>query len=116
MNTNEKDQSRISDDKIMAFVCEKVFDVAGVHGMGLNMSATALTKNLLKQDKKARGVRISFDDETGYTIDIYLIVVFGVNIPETAWNVQKNVFEGLKTVYDIEPENINIHIQGVHAG
>ena len=106
---------RITDESIMAFVSEKAYDVDGVHGMGLNISAAAITKNLLGQDKKTRGVRVTYDTDNRYTIDIYLIAAFGANIPETAWNVQRSVYDGLKSEYGIEPEDINIHVQGVYA-
>ena len=115
MSDNDRDTERLPDETIMAFVCEKAFDIAGVYGMGLGLSASALTKNLLGQDKKTRGVRVTYDEETGYVIDVYLIAEFGANIPETAWNVQKRVYDGLKNEYGIEPADINIHIQGVHV-
>jgi len=104
----------VNDDVIMAFVTEKAFEVPGVYAMGLNLSASAIRKNLLGQDKKTRGVKVTYDEEKGYTIDINLIAVFGVNIPETAWNVQKLVHSGLKDKFGIETADINIHIQGVH--
>ena len=117
MSDTESNDSRIvSEETIMAFVYEKVFDVSGVYGMGLSMSATAIRKSLLGQDKKTRGVRVTYDDEKGYTIDIYLIAVFDTNIPETAWNVQKLVHRELLSEFDVKPEDINIHIQGVHLG
>ena len=115
MNENDRENVRVSDETIMAFVFERAFRAPGVYSMGINFSASALTKNLLGQDKKTRGVRVAYDEERGYTIDIYLLVVFGVNIPETAWYVQKIVHDGLKDEYGIEPEDINIHIQGVQA-
>ena len=103
----------VSDETIMTFVCEKAFEVSGVYAMGLSLSAS-IRKNLLGQDKKTRGVRVTYDEEKGYTIDVYLIAEFGTNIPETAWNVQKLVHGGLMDEFGIEPEDINIHIQGVH--
>ena len=106
----------VSDDMIMALVCEKAFEVTGVYSMGLGMSATAIRKNILGQDRKTRGVRVTYDEEKGYTIDVYLIAAFGANIPEAAWNVQKLVHKGLMDEFGIEPEDINIHIQGVHLG
>jgi uncharacterized alkaline shock family protein YloU len=99
---------RVPDETIMAYVYERAYNTDGVSGMGM--------KNILSQDKKTRGVRVTYDEENGYTIDIYLIAAFGANIPETAWNVQKSVYDGLKDDYGIEPEDINIHVQGVHAG
>ena len=82
--------------------------------MGLSKSAAALTKNILGKDKKTRGVRIVYDDERGYTIELFIIAAFGANIPETAWNLQKSVHDGLFSEFDIEPKHINIHVQGVH--
>jgi len=106
---------RVPDETIMAFVYETANNTDGVFGMGLNISASGITKNILGQDKKTRGVRVTYDEENGYTIDIYLIAAFGANIPETAWNVQKNVYDGLKDEFDIEADDINIHVQGVQA-
>ena len=91
---------RVPDEKIMNFVYERACELDGVYGMR----------------KKSRSVRVTYDEENRYTIDIYMTATFGTNIPETAWNVQKSVHEGLKDEYGIEPEDINIHIQGVNAG
>jgi len=106
---------RVPDETIMTYVYDKVYGVDGVYGMGINISASGITKNILGQDKKTRGVKVIFDEEKGYIIDIYLIADFGANIPETAWNVQKSVYDGMKDDLGIEPEDINIHVQGVHA-
>ena len=107
--------ARVPDETIMAYAAEKAYGTGGVYGMGMSLSASAITKNLLGQDKKTRGVRVVYDEEKGYTIDIFLIAAYGSNIPETAWNVQKSVSDGLKDEYGIVPDCINIHIQGVHA-
>ena len=108
-----KSQARAPDDKIAAFVFERAMSSEGVRGMGLSKSA-ALRKNILGQDKKTRGVRVNYDELRGYTIELFLIAEFGANIPETAWNVQKSVHDGLLNEFEIEPKNINIHVQGVH--
>jgi len=113
---NSREPARVPDEAIMTYVSETASAIAGVYGMGINMSASAIRKNLLGQDKKMRGVRVTYDEENGYNIDIFLVAEFGANIPETAWNVQKNVHDGLKNKYGIEPEDINIHVQGVQAG
>jgi len=97
-------------------VYDKAFAVSGVCGMGVGLSAAAVAKSLHRDDKRMRGVRVKYDEERGYTVDVYIIAAFGANIPETAWNVQKSVSEGLRDDFGIEPEDINIHVQGVHAG
>ena len=116
MGENEvKSQDRLSDDVIAGFVFDQVLSTDGVHGMGLRKSAAAITKSILSQGKKTRGVRLIYEEEQGYTIEIYIIADFGSNIPETAWNVQKKVHDRLALEFGIEPRSINIHVQGVQA-
>ena len=105
--------TQITEDEIISLVCNAVLGVDGIHALGANMSAAAITKNLLSRENKARGVHL-LSDEDGFVIDIYVIVAYGTKIPETAWNVQKSVYDNLKVEYEIEPSDINIHIQGVH--
>jgi len=115
MGDQDREVQKIPDEFIMAYVGERAFDTPGVYGMGVSLTASALTKNWLGQDKKTRGVKVSYDEDQGYIIDLFLLVAFGVNIPETAWNVQKNVNDGLKTDLNLTAGEINIHIQGVKA-
>jgi len=114
-DNDNQNAARIPDDILMAYISEKAFNTEGVYRMGSYMSAAAIRKNILGQNNKTRGVRVTYNEENGYTIDIYLIALFGSNIPETAWNVQKSVYNGLKSDYGVEAEGINIHVQGVHA-
>jgi uncharacterized alkaline shock family protein YloU len=105
----------MDEEAILAIVCDAVLDVHGIHALGADMSAVAITKNLLSRENRARGVHLLSDDE-GWVIDIYVIVEYGTNIPETAWNVQRRVSEKLKaSAADIQTKEINIHVQGVHC-
>ena len=88
----------VSEEDIAAFAAEAAVQVTGVFELG----------------EKRRGVKVAYDEDSGYTIDIYLIVTFKANIPETAWNVQKVIYDGLLTGFGVDAEEINIHVQGVH--
>jgi len=115
MSENENpSQARVPDDDIAAFVFETALATEGVRGMGLSKSAAAIRKNILGHDKKTRGVRVLYDEDRGYTIEVYLIVSFGAKIPETAWDVQKKVHDRLLEEFGFEPRDINIHVQGVY--
>ena len=46
-------------------------------------------------------------------VDIFVNVFWGVNIPEVSWNVQENVKEILGLETNLDPDHINIHIEGV---
>ncbi|MDR0876008.1 MAG: Asp23/Gls24 family envelope stress response protein [Clostridiales Family XIII bacterium] len=102
------------EDQIAAIVCEAVLEENGIYALGADMSAAAITKNLLNRENRARGVHLVSDDD-GWIIDIYVIVNYGTNIPETAWNVQRRVSERLKAASEIHTKEININVQGVHV-
>ncbi|GHU62891.1 hypothetical protein AGMMS49983_05210 [Clostridia bacterium] len=112
-SAEQRQSVKMDEEGIAQIVCDAVLEVNGIHALGANMSASAIAKNLLGSENKTRGVRLAFDD--GWIIDIYVIVLYGTNIPETAWNVQRHVSERLKAASDIKTKEININVQGVYC-
>ena len=47
------------------------------------------------------------------TDDLYMIVEYGVQIPEVAWNVQENVKKSVETMTGLSVVEVNIYIQGI---
>ena len=103
---------KIAQDVIVSYVTDAVSATAGVHDFSGNLGDT-LSKSFLGKESKFKGVKID-DSEKGYAIDLYVVVEYGVKIPEVAWSIQRNVKERLEEVMDINVETINIHVQGVH--
>ncbi len=60
----------------------------------------------------AKGVRVDMNDDS-VTIDLYMIVDYGVKIPELAWEVQENVKNSVETMTGLTVENVNIHVEGI---
>lgn len=112
MTDFEKGNLIISDDVIATYVSEAVLKTDGVYDLYAGFSDT-LSKNILGKDSIYKGLKIVKDDE-GYTVDIFIIVDYGVKIPEIAWNVQKNVIAELEKVMALVIKDVNIHIQGVN--
>lgn len=111
MSDFEKGKLVVSDDVIATYISEATLKTEGVHDLYSGLSDT-LSKNILGKDSIYRGLKIT-NDEEGYQIDVYLIVEYGVKIPEIAWNVQQNVISELEGVMAIVVKAVNIHIQGV---
>lgn len=61
---------------------------------------------------EVRDVKVSFEEEE-CTVDLYITMLFGHKIPDTAWSIQNTVKDGLKSDLDYDIDKINIHIQGV---
>lgn len=60
-----------------------------------------------------KGIKIGQVDE-GIVIDLYIVVDFGVKIPEVAWNLQEKVKKGIESSFELKVKTVNIHVQGVH--
>jgi uncharacterized alkaline shock family protein YloU len=110
-NSSELGAVKIASDVIVAYVNDAVLGTPGVVDFSGGLSDT-ISQTILGKDSKYKGIKID-DDDGVYSIDVYVIVEYGALIPETAWNIQKNVKTKLESVMSLEIDNVNIHVQGV---
>lgn len=103
---------KISDDVIAICVINAALTTKGVAGLSGGLTDT-ISRNLLGKEPLKKGIKLSKEDDA-IIIDIYVIVDYGVKIPEVAWNIQKNVKKEVESMVDITIKTINIHVQGVH--
>lgn len=103
---------KISDDVIAICVINAALTTKGVAGLSGGLTDT-ISRNLLGKEPLKKGIKLSKEDDV-IIIDIYVIVDYGVKIPEVAWNIQKNVKKEVESMVDIPIKTINIHVQGVH--
>ncbi|MDR0884981.1 MAG: Asp23/Gls24 family envelope stress response protein [Clostridiales Family XIII bacterium] len=116
MNTlDEKNYSvSIADEVIAAYVMGAVVSTDGVYRLTGGMY-DSFQKNVLQRENKYKGIKID-KGANGYEIDIYIIVEFGVRIPDISWNIQNQVKKQLEEVMDLKIAGIHIHVQGVYDG
>ncbi len=79
---------------------------------------SAKTLDILQKDiTVSDGIRITDNakKEIGQSIDIYVIVEYGTQIPKLAWELQKEIEKVVKKETSEEPYEINIHIEGVNT-
>ncbi len=61
----------------------------------------------------SRGVRIT-GEEGALTIDLCLVVNYGVVIPEVAQKVQNSVASSIEAMTGCKVQCVNVHVVGVH--
>ena len=61
-----------------------------------------------------KGVKVELTDE-GILIDLYVVLQFGVSIPEVAQKLQTNIRQTIKNMTALEIAEINIHVVGVQT-
>ena len=61
---------------------------------------------------QGKGVKVEITEKS-VLLDLYIVVDYGVRIPELAWEIQENVKNNVETMTGMNVEKVNIHIEGV---
>ncbi|NLN49404.1 MAG: Asp23/Gls24 family envelope stress response protein [Clostridiales bacterium] len=102
---------KISDD-VVAIIAELAArEVKGIIGMSGGI-ADSITEMLGKKNP-AKGIKVEVGEKET-AIDLYVVVEYGVKIPDVAWQVQENVKKAVETMTGLSVVEVNIHIQGVN--
>ncbi|MDC1541825.1 Asp23/Gls24 family envelope stress response protein [Candidatus Pseudothioglobus singularis] len=85
-------------------------EVEGLYAMRGNFASDVVERFGKKTHKK--GVKVELTDD-GITIDLFVILKFGVSIPKVAEKLQTSIRQALKTMTALEIAEINIHVVGI---
>lgn len=85
--------------------------IEGVAGMSGSI-AGGIAEILGGKKNKGKGVKVEVTENKA-AIDLYIIVDYGVRIPEIAWEVQENVKNSVESMTGMTVEKVNIHVEGV---
>ena len=61
------------------------------------------------------GVQVRFEKNGALTIDVYIKIYVGFNVPDIAFRVQENIRNSLATMVALKPLKINVHIVDVEC-
>ena len=114
--------SRINDDLGYVDISQEIIEQMvglcasecfGVVGMASRSVTTGLIE-LLKKENLRKGVKITEDDGK-LTIDIHIIVEFGVKISAVAENLIDTVKYTIEKQTGLKVKKINVYVQSVRA-
>ncbi len=108
---NEHGSVKIADEVVAVIAELAAKEVKGIIGMsgGIVDSIT----EILGKKSLSKGIKVEVGDKETI-IDLYVIVEYGVRIPDIAWQVQENVKKAVETMTGLNVVGVNIHIQGVN--
>lgn len=101
---------KISDEVLASTAALAAISVEGV--ADLSGGITESISNIIGKNNPSKGIKVNTNEENVF-IDIYIIVKYGVKIPEVAWNVQEKVKKEVENTTGIIIKAVNIHVQGV---
>ena len=105
-------QVKIADEVVATIAGVAAMEVTGVAGMSGGIVG-GITEMLGRRSLQ-KGVRVTVTGQVA-VIDTYLVVYYGVRIPDVAQKVQEVVKKAVDSMTGLIVSEVNIHIQGVTA-
>ena len=112
MNTNFG-EIQIDNEVIAQYAGSSAIESFGVVGMA-SVTVKDGFARLLKRDSLSRGVNIFIDDNR-ITIELHIIVSYGVSISAVAENLMSNVKYKVEEFTGMKVERLNIFVEGVRV-
>lgn len=85
-------------------------EVEGVATMRGNFATDVAEK--LGRKNHGKGVKVELGED-GITVDVSVVITYGVAVPEVAKFIQSNIKQALQTMTAIELQAVNVHVVGV---
>ena len=109
-STNNLGAIRIADEVVSIIAGLAATEVDGVAGMSGGLVGGIA--EMLGRKNFAKGVKVEVGEKEA-AADLYIIVKYGVRIPDVALAVQENVKQAIETMTGLEVSDVNIRIAGV---
>ncbi len=115
LNTNIDAEGHvsISNDVVATIASIAAKSVEGVAGM-LNSIAGGFAEFLGKKNL-SKGVKVVISDKD-VKIDMYVVVEYGVKIPDVAWEIQEKTKSEVEAMTGLNVVAVNVNIEGVNMG
>jgi len=101
---------RIADEVVSIVAGLAATDVPGVAGMSGGIVGGIA--ELLGRRNLSKGVKVEVGEKEA-AVDLYIIVEYGVRIPEVALRIQESVKRAIESMTGLVVVEANVHVQGV---
>lgn len=108
---NELGDVRIANEVVAVIAGLAAVEVEGVAGMSGGIAGGIA--ELLGRKNLAKGVKVEVG-EAQAAVDLFVVVNFGVRIPDVSYHIQENVKRAIETMTGLQVVEVNVHVQGVH--
>lgn len=97
----------ISDDVVGTIAGLAASEVPGVAGM----SGVSLVEMLGKRNL-SKGVKVTVGEREA-AVDLYVVLEYGVKIPDVAMRIQENVKSAIESMTGLQVVEVNVNVQSV---
>lgn len=108
--TNGVGSIRIADEVVSIIAGLAATEVEGIAGMSGGLAGGIA--EILGKKNFAKGVKVEVGEKEA-AVDLYIIVEYGVRIPDVALTVQESVKRAIENMTGLSVVEVNVHVQGV---
>jgi uncharacterized alkaline shock family protein YloU len=101
---------KISEDVVSVIAGIAATEVEGVAGMSGGIVGGI--SEMFGKKSLQKGVKVEVGEREA-AVDLYLVIEYGVRIPDVAQKVQENVKQAIESMTGLEVIEVNVHVQGV---
>ncbi len=110
----KKDTLKISDEVVAVITGVAASETEGVFSVGTGSFASGWTELLSGKKNNAKGIKVVMGEGT-VTIEIQLVVKYGVRITDVAASVQENVKNAVEEMTGFTVEKVDVKVVGIKA-
>ncbi len=83
---------------------------------GVQPASPGIASKLGIGRKASEGVRVVLEDgiQPVATVDVYIMVKFGLRIPDLAWDVQEMIKKNIEEYTGYKVKAVNVNVQGIY--
>lgn len=109
-NESELGSIRIADEVVAIIAGLAATEIKGVAGMSGGLAGGIA--EILGRKNLSKGVKVEVGEKEA-AIDMFIIVEYGVRIPDIAIRIQENVKGAIESMTGLRVVEVNVHVQGV---
>lgn len=111
---NEYGSITVSSSVISAIAGSVATKCYGVVGMAFKSTKDGIV-NLLKAGNISKGIQVSFDEQGALSIDLHIIVQYGVNINAICDSIINNVRYQVSSMTGLQVAGIHVFVESVRV-
>ena len=109
--TDDMGAIRIANEVVSIIAGLAATEIEGVAGMSGGIAGGIA--EMLGRKNLSKGVQVEVG-ETEAAVDLYVVMKYGVKIPDVAWDIQENVKQAIENMTGLNVVEVNVHVQGVN--
>lgn len=106
----DKGTVNISEEVVAAIAAIAISEVEGVYG--LSSSFTADLKEMLGKKNMSKGIKLTIENDV-VTVECFVIVTYGCEIPIVAANIQEGVTTAVESMTGLKVAAVNVDVCGI---